>query len=323
MKRSMATRRSSHSTTGSESTPARATTGRFVLSRRQLDALSGWAFISPQLLGFLAFVAGPIIAVFFMAFTERSLLGGTAVWVGLSNFESEMASPFFRRTVLNSAVFAFGLVPINIGLALLISIALSRGVWGESAFRILFFLPVITSGVAWAIVWLFLLQGEAGPINQQLAQLGIKGPNWLRDPAWAMPAVVFTRALKTVGLKVIVITAAIRGIPKQLIEAARIEGASEMRIVTRIVMPLLAAILFVLAIWTFIGSFKSFDHILLMTNGGPRNATFVLVLYVYRMAFEAFDIGAAATASVVLFMFVMIITLGMFVLRKWFVYSER
>lgn len=293
------------------------------ISLRGQESLTGWAFITPQLAGFLIFVAGPIVAILVFAFMQRNLLVPEQTFVGLANFERELASPFFRRTVVNSAVFSLGLVPINIGLALAIALLLSRGVWGGTGFRILFFLPVVTSGVAWAIVWLFLLQGEGGPINQQLARAGIEGPNWLRSTTWAMPSVILTRAIKTVGLKVIILTAAIRNIPREVIESSRIDGASEWKIVVKMIVPLLGPILFVLTVWTLIGSFQAFDHILLMTNGGPENATFVLVLYIYRMAFQAYDVGIAATAAVVLFVIVLGLTIFQFAVRKRLIYSER
>ena len=183
-------------------------------------------------------------------------------------------------------------------------------------FRTVFFAPVVTSAVAWAIVWKFLLQGEAGFINQILAQVGIDGPNWLREPNWAMAAVIVTRVIKMVGLNMILYIAALQAIPRDYGAAARLEGASGWQIFRWIVWPLLGPTTLVIMVITTIGSFKVFDHIYQMTGGGPENGTLVLAFYIYQQGFQFFDVGYASALAMIMFVIVMVLTVFQLALRR-------
>jgi multiple sugar transport system permease protein len=201
-------------------------------------------------------------------------------------------------------------------LALALAIALSRPFFGVVFFRTVFFAPVITSAIAWAIVWKFLLQGEGGFINQVLALVGISGPNWLREPNWAMAAVIVTRVIKMVGLNMILYIAALQAIPRDYEEAARLEGASRRQIFTMITWPLLAPTTLVIMVITTIGSFKVFDHIYQMTGGGPENGTLVLAFYIYQQGFKFFNVGYAAALAMIMFVIIMMLTLAQVLLRR-------
>ncbi|MBS9721228.1 sugar ABC transporter permease [Tianweitania sp. BSSL-BM11] len=281
------------------------------------DAIEGWLFVSPTLLGFLIFFLGPLIAIFIYAMSDWNFLSGEATFVGLANFEDALlANPDFWLVLRNSAVFALGLVPLNVALALFLAVALSRPFRGVIVFRTIFFAPVITSAIAWAIVWKFLLQGEGGPINQMLAMIGITGPNWLREPNWAMAAVIVTRVIKMVGLNMILYIAALQAIPRDYDEAAGLEGASRWQIFRLITWPLLGPTTLVIVILTTIGSFKVFDHIYQMTGGGPENGTLVLAFYIYQQGFQFFDIGYASALAIIMFVIVTILTLIQVSLRR-------
>ena len=174
------------------------------LSLKMREAMEAWLFLGPTLAGFLIFFAGPLVAVVGYSMTEWNLLSQQSTFVGLKNYSHALTeNPDFWLVVRNSAIFALGLVPANMALALALAIALSRPFRGVVVFRTVFFAPVVTSAAAWAIVWKFLLQGEAGFVNQMLAYVGIAGPNWLREPNWAMVAVIATRVIKMVGLNMI------------------------------------------------------------------------------------------------------------------------
>jgi multiple sugar transport system permease protein len=282
------------------------------LARR--DALYGYLFISPQALGFLAFVVGPIAAVFWYSLHQRNLLTGVSTFVGLDNFQTMLASDVvFRKVLLNSLIFTAGLVPLNIVLALLLALLLARQLPGVTLFRTLFFAPVVTSAVAWAIVWRFMLQGEMGTVNQMLALVGLDGPNWLREGGWAMAAVIVTRVLKNVGLNMIIYLAAIKSIPKEYGDAARVDGANAWQVLRNVTLPLLAPTTLLITVITIVGSLQVFDHILLMTGGGPANATSVLVYYIYQQGFRFFATGYASSLAVILFL----VTLGLTVMQ-WF-----
>jgi multiple sugar transport system permease protein len=201
-------------------------------------------------------------------------------------------------------------------LALALALALSRPFRGVVFFRTVFFAPVVTSAVAWAIVWKFLLQGEGGALNQLLALVGIDGPNWLREPNWAMAAVIVTRVIKMVGLNMILYIAALQSIPRDYEAAARREGASGWQIFRMVTWPLLAPTTLVIMVITMIGSFKVFDHIYLMTGGGPENGTLVLAFYIYQQAFKFFNVGYASALALIMFVVVMSLTTVQLVLRR-------
>jgi multiple sugar transport system permease protein len=275
--------------------------------------MEAWLFVSPTFIGFVIFFLGPLCAVVYYSMTEWNLLTQEAAFVGLANFQNALLeNPDFWHVVSNSIIFAIGLVPLNMALALALALALSRPFFGVVFFRTVFFAPVITS----AIVWKFLLQGEGGFINQVLAIVGISGPNWLREPNWAMAAVIVTRVIKMVGLNMILYIAALQAIPRDYEEAARLEGASRRQIFRMITWPLLAPTTLVIMVITTIGSFKVFDHIYQMTGGGPENGTLVLAFYIYQQGFKFFNVGYASALAMLMFVIVMALTLVQVMLRR-------
>jgi multiple sugar transport system permease protein len=287
------------------------------LTLKMRDAMEAWLFISPTLAGFLIFFVGPLIAVVWYSLTEWNLLSQQATFVGLDNYDDALfGNPDFWHVVRNSIVFAIGLVPLNMALALGLALALSRRFPGVVLFRTVFFAPVVTSAVAWAIVWKFLLQGEAGFVNQMLDYVGIDGPNWLREPNWAMAAVIVTRVIKMVGLNMILYIAALQAIPRDYDAAARLEGASNWQIFGMITWPLLGPTTLVIMVITTIGSFKVFDHIYLMTGGGPENGTLVLAFYIYQQGFQFFNVGYASALAMIMFAIVMVLTVVQLAVRR-------
>jgi multiple sugar transport system permease protein len=287
------------------------------LTLQMREAIEAWAFVSPIVTGFVIFFLGPLIAVVYFSLTEWNLLTQQATFVGMDNYVDALTrNPDFWLVVRNSFVFAAGLVPLNMALALSLALALSRPFGGVVFFRTIFFAPVVTSAVAWAIVWKFLLQGEAGAVNQMLAGIGIDGPNWLREPDWAMFAVIVTRVIKMVGLNMILYIAALQSIPRDYEQAARLEGASSWQIFRMIVWPLLRPATLVIFIITMIGSFKVFDHIYLMTGGGPENGTLVLAFYIYEQGFKFFNVGYASALALIMFVIVLSLTVVQMTLRR-------
>ncbi len=287
------------------------------LTLKMREAMEAWLFLSPTLAGFLIFFVAPLVAVLGYSLTEWNLLSQQATFVGLANYDDAlMRNADFWHVARNSAVFALGLVPLNMALALLLALALSGRFRGVVVFRTIFFAPVVTSAAAWAIVWKFQLQGEAGFINQVLAGIGITGPNWLREPNWAMAAVIVTRVIKMVGLNMILYIAALQAIPRDYDAAARLEGASGLQIFRMITWPLLGPTTLVIMVITTIGSFKVFDHIYLMTGGGPENGTLVLAFYIYQQGFEFFNVGYASALAMIMFVIVMALTVVQLALRR-------
>lgn len=292
-------------------------------TRRTREAFTAYLLIGPQLLGFLVVVGIPLVAVLLLSFTDSSLLAQDAQSVGLDNYRTMATEdPAFWRALVTTGVFAIGLVAINVALSLFLALVLHRRLRGGQLFLALAFLPVVTSQAAWAIVWRFLLQGEGGTVNSLLNAVSITGPNWLFEAKPALAAVTVVAALKTVGLKAVIFLAALRNIPKEAVEAARLDGAGEWQLYRRVILPLLAPTTLVIVIITLIGSFQVFDYILLMTNGGPSHATTVLAFAVYQQGFELMRTGYASALAVVLFVITLALVAVQWWARKKWVHSE-
>lgn len=287
-------------------------------SLRRKEALTGYAFVLPQLIGFTFFVLIPLVNVFIYSFHNKNMLFGTNIFIGFDNFTKLFTNDsLFWMTLKNTFVFSVMLVPLNLVLALLLALYLGDGGFGTRFTRTVIFLPVVTSGVAWAIVWKYLLQsGTAGPVNYFLSLAGIPGPNWLTDKGWAMISVVINRVLKNLGTNVLIFYGAVMNMPQDVIEAARIDGAGSWVLLRKIKLPLLMPTILMVSIVTMIGSMRVFDTIRLMTDGGPEGSTMVLVYYIYHQAFKMFNTGYASAIAVVLFIIVLILTIIQWALRK-------
>lgn len=289
---------------------------------RKQERLYGLLFVSPQVLGFCTFVLGPMVAAFFLSFSDWSLLGDPR-WVGSANYERLFSSdPTFWMVLGNSAIFSVGVVTLNIALALALALLLRRITWGSGFFRTAFFLPVMTSIVVWAIVWKYLLAPDGGFVNQALRLVGVEGPNWLFDPNWAMLAVIFGQVLKNVGLNMVILLAALFNVPRDYYEAAAIDGATGRQSFRNITLPMIAPTLFLVIVLTIIGSLKIFALIYVMTRGGPGTSTSVLVYYIWQQAFQLFKFGYAAALAYVLFAIILALTLVQWRLRTKWVYQE-
>jgi multiple sugar transport system permease protein len=213
-------------------------------------------------------------------------------------------------------------VLFNLGLALLLAVLLNQRLAGITLLRTLFFSPVVVSLVAWTIVWGFLLQHNGG-INGMLALVGIDGPNWLRSPGTAMVSVIVVQVFKNVGLNMVLFLAALQGVPRELYEAARIDGAPAWRQFRRITLPLISPTLLLTSIITIVGSLQVFAQIAVLTQGGPGVSTTVLVYYLYQQTFQFHRFGYGSTLAVLLFAIVALLTLAQWQLRRKFVFHEQ
>ncbi|WP_139994105.1 carbohydrate ABC transporter permease [Paenibacillus paridis] len=283
----------------------------------------GYLFISPMMLGFLCFLAGPILYAFALSFTDYSLLH-PASFVGLDNYAQLMGKdPLFWKTVGNTLYFSAGLIPLNLLLALSLALMLNQKLPGTGLFRTAIFTPVVTSIVVWAIVWKYVFATDAGLLNQILGYFGIQGPAWLYDTALVMPVVIVVSVLKKVGMNMVIFLAALQDVPSMYYEAATIDGASKWRQFHSITLPMIAPSIFLTLIITLIGSLKVFSQIIVMTEGGPGTSTYVLVYYIYQLAYKVFDIGYASAVAFILFFLVLVLTLVQWMLRKRWVHHEQ
>jgi multiple sugar transport system permease protein len=274
--------------------------------------VAAWALALPFCLLFLVFTAWPVVQSLFMSITDtraRDLRTPFAVdVVGFDNFSKAFADPTFRRAALNTAYFVLIGMPLTIIVALAAAVALDRGISRfRAAFRLGFYTPVITSIVAVAVVWRFLLQTDFGLINTVLGWVGIAGPNWLGDPHWSMPALILMTTWRNFGTGMIIFLAGLQAVPWTLHEAAAIDGASAWQRFRHITLPLLRPTMLFVCVTTGIGYLQFFEEPFVMTDGGPLSSTISMSMYTYQQ-FGFGNYGYAAAMSYIIFVAIAIVT---------------
>jgi multiple sugar transport system permease protein len=274
-------------------------------------------FLGPSLVGVVLFVAGPIVASLALAFSSWDLLT-PPTFVGLRNFERLSRDLEFWAALRHTVTFLAGYVPLVLVAGLAVAVALNGRVPARGAFRAIFFLPVVTSWVAVALVWKWLLNPQFGLVNAWLAQAGIQGPAWLFDPTWAMVSVILTSVWKDTGFVMVILLAGLQGIPRVYYEASDIDGATRWQQLRFVTVPLLAPAIFFALTISLINSFQVFDQVYVMTGGGPAGATTVLVERIVKQAFSFSRMGYASAMSWVLFVLIFAATFAFSRLqRRW------
>ena len=268
-----------------------------------------YALIAPWLIGLVVLQLVPLLATAGLALTDWTP-PATPRWVGLDNLAALAADPRFLRSVVNTLVYTLGTVvpglAIGLGLALLFD---GLGRTGAAA-RTIVFLPAVLAGVATALLWGWILNPRVGLLDALLGLVGIEGPSWLRDPAWAMPAVILV-GLWSVGINVIVYAAALGAVPRAVLEAAMLDGAGRRARFRHVTWPALTPITFYLLIVGVVGAFGSFTALYVLTGGGPQDATLTTTIYTYETAFAAGRLGLAAAMTVV----AVVVVLGLTVVQ--------
>ena len=284
------------------------------------EGRAAWVLALPFCLLFLTFTVWPVLQSLFMSITDtraRDLRTPFAVDViGLQNYTRALSDPVFLTAARNTAYFVLIGVPLTLGLALAAAVALDRGITRlRSLFRLGFYLPVITSIVAVAVVWRFLLQSEYGLFNTVLGWVGIDGPNWLGDPHWSMPALILMASWRNFGTAMIIFLAGLQGVPWSLHEAAAIDGASAWQRFRHITLPLLRPTLLFVSVTTGIGYLQFFEEPFVMTSGGPLNSTISMSMYTYKQ-FGFGNYGYAASMSYIIFVIIAVVTAVQFRLLR-------
>lgn len=275
------------------------------------EAIQYYAFISPWIIGFVGLTLYPFFLSFYYGFTDYHVTA-PAVWIGLDNFRYMfLKDSVFWKSLWNTLYYVGLSVPLRVILGLGLAILLNQTIPAMSVFRTLYYLPSITPAVAASILWLWLLKGDWGLINVGLRAIGIKGPGWLADPAWAKPALILM-SLWGVGGAMVIYLAGLQGVPQELYEAGEIDGTNVLQGFWYITMPMLSPVIFFNLIMNIIGSFQVFTQAYVMTKGGPANATRFYMLRLYEQAFEAFNMGLASAMAWFLFLIMLVFTLIQF-----------
>jgi len=286
------------------------------------EAIWGYILISPAILFVFAFVLLPILGAFGVSFTEWNLVNPPNL-VGTDNYEKIFTDPVATKTLLNTFYFTFVSVPISVALSLILAVMLNQKIRGISFFRTAYYLPVISSTVAISMVFLWIFDSNYGLLNRFLALFRIPNIHWLTDPKYAMIAVIIVTIWRSLGFNMIIAIAALQEIPKEIHDAAAIDGASKLKEFFHIIIPLISPAIFFLSITGFINSFQSFDLVYNMTRGGPARATYLVGYYIWEQAFQFHHMGYGTAFAFVLFFIVLIFTLIQWFLRRKWVFGEE
>jgi multiple sugar transport system permease protein len=289
---------------------------------KRKDRLAPYLFISPWILGFIAFTAGPLLLSAVMTMFDWPIIG-TPSFVGIKNFIDMFTKDNqFWKSVGITIKFMVMFVPLNIIIALVLAMLISKPLRGIGIFRTIFYLPSVVSSVAVAIMWGWIFHSEYGLLNYALSLLGISGPRWLSDPSWAIVAIVIA-SLWSLGTMMLIFYTAIKSIPKDIYEDAIIAGASPFRTFFSITLPLITPTLLFNLITSTIGAMQELSLVLLLTRGGPVKSTYFYGLYVYRNAFLHFKLGYAAANAWFMFIIILLLTLLIFKSSPLWVFYEH
>ena len=282
--------------------PVRTRTGR--LARR--EAVIGYIFISPWLIGFAVFLAGPILASLGLSFTQYKP-GPMPTWVGISNYVRMFSDELFYLSLRVTSTYTLISMPLGLVAALGLAMLLNQKVPGQRFFRTVFYVPSLISGVAIAIVFAWIFNARFGILNYVLSVFGVDGPNWLSDPDYTLSAFVLM-SIWGVGSSVVIFIAALQGVPVALYEAGALDGAVGWRRFVHITLPMISPVVLFDAITGVIGTFQTFAVSYIMTGGGPANASLFYLLYLYKNAFNWFEMGYASALAWFLFLIILICT---------------
>jgi multiple sugar transport system permease protein len=285
------------------------------------EAFHAYVFMSPAILGLLLFTLGPVVASLLLSFTEYNILTPPE-WIGFENYSAMLQEPLFWQALRVSAIYSVASVPLGLALALGLAVLLNHKMRGIMVFRSMYYLPTVISGVGVAMLWRWLFNAEFGVINVLLGNIGIRGPAWLLDENWALPALIIT-SLWGVGGTTLIFLAGLQGIPQELYEAAEIDGAGRWSQFRSVTLPLLSNVTFFNLVLGIIGALQVFTDAFVITRGGPNHATTFLSVYLYQHAFQYLNMGYASAIAWFMFLLVMVLTLLVFKSSPLWVFYEN
>jgi multiple sugar transport system permease protein len=290
------------------------------LARR--EAAAGYVFLSPWIVGFLFLTLGPMIASLYFSFTQYNIVDPPK-WIGTANYVRLLGDPLFWQSLKVTLYFAVLALPSGLVVGFMLAVLLNQKIPGVNLWRTLYFLPSVLSGVAVTLLWVILFNPQIGAVNLLLEKVGIKGPGWLNDPDWAIPALVIM-SLWGVGQNMIIYLAGLQGVPVDLYDAAKVDGANSWQRFKAVTIPMMTPVLFYNLILGLIATFSYFTQVYVATEGtgGPARSTLFYNLYLYQAAFRFNEMGYASAMAWVLFIIILILTGLIFKSSSLWVYYE-
>jgi multiple sugar transport system permease protein len=292
-------------------------------SSRRREALAGYLFISPWLLGFIVFFLGPIIASFLISFTSWNIVGAPE-WVGLANYQTIFTSDDrFLKAIQVTLTYSIFYLPLEVICGIGLAVLMNQKLRGIGIFRTLFYMPYVVPQVAAALVWVWMLNARYGVVNTVLSWIGITGPNWLGNPNFVMPSFIII-ALWGVGGSAVIYLAGLQNIPATFYEAATVDGANGVQKFFRITLPLLSPTIFFQVVLGLIGVFQTFTPAFIAagTSGGPLQSGLFYMLYLYNRGFVTLRMGYASALAWILTVFILIVTVLVLRSSRYWVYYE-
>lgn len=296
---------------------------RMSIARRR-EALQGYMYITPWIIGFLAFVAGPLIASLYYSFTYYPLLAHPQ-WIGLDNYVSAFVKDrIFWIAVQRTLYWVILTVPLGVIGSFFAAVLLNRAIAGKTLWRILFFLPSLTPEVAAAVLWVWILQPDVGIVNQTLRALfGINGPKWMASSQWALPSLAMITLWTGIGsIRMLIFLAGLQGVPQELYDAGMVDGVNWWQKIWHITIPMISPTIMLNLILGVIGSLQVFGIAFVTTAGGPAYATYFYALHLYQTTFQSFDMGYGSALAWILFAAILVLTLiQISASRRWVYYA--
>lgn len=276
--------------------------------RRRREYLVFVAFALPNFFFVVTFAYWPVVYNAYLSLTSWNMLAPVKQFVGLANYTDLLTDPDFRSVLRTTVVFVVGIVAGSMVLGLAVAMLLNQRLVGRGFVRTMSFAPHILSGAAIGTIWLFIFDPNYGLIRPLLGVVGVASPNWMTSSTWALPGLIVVYLWKNLGFIATVYLAGLQNVPRDLYEAAALDGSGPWTTFRRITFPMLSPVTFFLGVTTTISTFQAFDVLALMTAGGPGGATTTLSWFIYQQAFKAFDAGHAAAAAMIMFVVLLVIT---------------
>jgi multiple sugar transport system permease protein len=291
--------------------------------RRHREAILGYLYLSPFILGFLIFTAGPMLASLGLSFTEYRVMSPPR-WVGVQNYKMAfLDDPLFWPSLKRTFTYTLITTPLVVAGSLALALLLNQGVKGTTWFRTAFFLPHLTPMVAAALLWLVILDPDGGVLNYLLSLAGIEGPGWFTSPRWAIPALIVVSTWMGVGgNRMLIFLAGLQGVPQSLYDAARVDGATAWQRFLYVTLPMISPALFFNLVLALIGHLRVFTAALVATRGGPAYATWFFSLHIYTQAFQYFEMGYGSALAWIFMLVLLSLTYLQFRLAGGWVYYE-